>query len=286
MSAARRTAIWLLLALSACSGDDGPPDDGGDGARAVRSVADALDSGSELSRLVAPLQARAGLEGMTPDAARAAKIADAVASFGLLFGNPTCMTVATTPASLDVTFTRCRFALFPLFTLDGALHAGVTIEAVGGVPSRLEVAVRIPSLALAGPLLSRRLAGELELRQAIPPQSAPVEFEGALEYMNDGSAELALSFGAAWTVKDDCVTFTGGAQLSSELLGELGPIALSGDDIQSCRDKCPTAGAVELSYGRGKVLEWMYTGADSVSVRGPRGTQLEVALPCSGAGGL
>lgn len=97
---------------------------------------------------------------------------------------------------------------------------------------------------------------------------------------SDGGPELALALGAMWNVTGDRVAFTGGAAMSGEQLGELGPIVLSGEDIRSYRNACPTSGSVELSYGRGALLAWSYTGASTVSVRGPRDKRIEVPLAC------
>ena len=294
MSAARRTFIWLAsrlaprlasrlalaLALAACNdGDGADAEDAADDVIAAGNVAAALDSGSELSRLVVPLEASPDLGGLGPDVARALKVANAIVAFRALATNPLCMKVSTDNATfLDVTFDRCRIGL--LFTLDGSLRAGVAIETAGGLPSRLAVSVAIPSLALSGPAMSRRLSGEFVLRQAIPPQGAPVEFEGDLRFATETGGEVALALGAEWTVANNCVTFTGGAQLSGGLLGPVGPIALSGEDVRGCRNQCPTAGSVELSYGRGNLLAWTYTGESTVTVTGPRGKRVEVSLAC------
>jgi hypothetical protein len=286
MRAARRTqlrlapplalAVALAAALPACTGDDDNDE------VAAGNAASALESGGELSRLVAPLQASADLGGLTLDAARARKIQNAILAFRGLVTNPLCVKVATDGLTfLDVAFDHCRIGL--VLELDGSLHAGVAIELTGALPTELVVTVAIPSLTLTGPLRSRRLAGELELRQAIPPLATPVSFAGDLRFAADGGPELALSLGAEWTVVNGCVTFTGGAQLSGELPGGLGPIALSGERIQSCPEQCPTAGSVQLSYGPGTLLAWTYTGASTVTALGPRGKRVEVALACGGS---
>jgi hypothetical protein len=275
---AAAVAMAAALALAACT-DDG--DRAEDDTAAAGHVAAALDSGSELSRLFAPLQASSDLGGLGPDAARARKVQAAVLAFIALAASPLCVTVMTDSLTyLDVTFKGCRVGL--IFTLDGSLRAGVAIEATGGVPSALVATVTMRDLTLAGPQHTQRLAGEVELRQRISPQGAPAELTGDLRFSVDREPELALSFGTQWTVVNDCVTLTGGAQLSGEALGALGPIALSGDRVQSCRDQCPTAGSVELAYGHGSLLEWTYTGASTVSVIGPRGKRVEVPLACGG----
>lgn len=289
MRAARRTsrclayALALACALTACHGEDGDGDgdaSGGD-ALAVRQVAAALDAGGVLSRLVVPLEASADLALLGPDVARVRKIQNAITAFRALATDPTCMRVETDGATyLDLTFDACRIA--SVLTLDGALRASVAIEAAGGTPTGVAVSMRVPRLVLTGPLRSRQLSGELTLRQQIAPPGAPVELDGELQYAVDGDALVTASIGAAWKVTGDCVSITAGAQLSGERLGALGPIALSGEDIQRCRDECPTAGSVELSYGRGKLLAWTYTGADTAIVIGPRGRRAEVSLACGG----
>jgi hypothetical protein len=282
-SLALAAALALACALPACAGgdgDDGDSDGEGD-ARAVGQVAAALDAGGELSRLFVPLEASADLGLLGPDVARARKVQNAITAFRALVANPTCLGIVTDGATfLDLTFDACRIAL--VLTLDGALHAGVAIESAGGTPTAVIVSVSTPGLALAGPLRTRRLAGELELRHPIRQLGAPVELDGDLQLSADDNPPVTASIGAAWTVTGDCVKITAGAQLAGELLGPIGPIALSGDGVQRCRDECPTAGSVELSYGRGKLLAWTYTGAGTAIVIGPRGKRVEVPLACAG----
>jgi hypothetical protein len=269
----------LALAFAACS-DDASADGEAEDVLATGGGATALEASTELSRLFVPLEASADLAMLGPDAARARKVQDAATAFRGLVTDPACVTVTTDAATyLDVAFERCRLAL--LLTLDGSLHAGVAIEAAGGVPSRVVASVTIQGLVLTGPLRTRRLSGALELRQVIQPQGAPVEVEADLGLAGDAGT-VALRLAGERTVDGECVTLTGGAQLSGEPLGELGPIALSGQQVRRCRDACPVSGSVELSYGRGTLLAWTYTGAETASVIGPRGKRIEVLLPCAG----
>lgn len=274
-------ALALACALTACDGEDSAGDADAHAALAVRQVAAALDASGSLARLVVPLEASAELAVLGPDLARVRKVQGAITAFRALVANSTCMRVETDGATyLDLTFDACRIAF--VITLDGALRASVAIESAGGTPTGIAVSVQVPSLVLAGPLGTRQLSGALELRQQISPLGAPVELDGELQYAVDGDALVTASIGAAWQVTGDCVSVTAGAQLSGERLGALGPIALSGEDIQRCRDECPTAGSVELSYGRGKLLAWTYTGAGTAIVMGPRGGRAEVPLACAG----
>jgi hypothetical protein len=276
---APRIALCLALAFApgACAGDD---EERADDTLAADHVATALDSSSELSRLVVPLEVSGNLG---PDAilARQRKVMEAAAAFDALDGIRDCVDVATDNATyVDVTFRSCLIAFL---TFDGRLRADVAIDPPVGLPSRVVVTVTLTDLTLTGPLRSRRLDGEVVLRHAILPLGSPVELEGELQVAPDGGPALTASLGAAWTVNDGCVTLTGGAQLSGAPLGELGPIVLSGERIQGCRNQCPTSGSVELSYGAGKLLGWTYTGADVATVIGPRGKRVEVALPCGGS---
>jgi hypothetical protein len=279
VSFALALALALAAALLGCTdGDDDEDQDGVDHAFAASQVAGALDAGGELSRLVVPLEASADLGLLGPDAARARKVQNAINAFRALVLNSSCVSVVTDNLTyLDVKFDRCRIAL--VFTLDGTLRASVAIETSGVTPVGIAVSIK-PNLTLTSPVRTRFLAGEVALRQRITAFGAPVEFEGDLRFSPDGGPELAMSLDAAWQVNGDCVTLTSGAQLSSERLGELGPIALSAEGFKACRNQCPTAGSIELSYGRGALLAWTYTGASTVTVRAPRGKRVEVPLAC------
>lgn len=278
--AGRFTCLALALALAACDGEGGGATDD---AVAAGSVAETLESGGELTRLILPLQASAELVGQAPAAALALQLLRAQEAFTRQ--NPACVTATIGAASLDVRFDGCRVPPLPLpalFTADGSLHAELSIEAPGGVASRMVVAVTIPGIEVTG-LRTRRLSGAFELRQAISATGAPLELEGELGLVRADGAELALYLGAELEpAAAGCVIFTGGAKVSGEPLGPLGPIALSGDAVHRCRNECPTSGSVELSYGMGKLLAWTYTGGDTALVTGPRGKRLEVLLPCAG----
>jgi hypothetical protein len=282
MRAALPTAAGLALALALAACNGGGED--GDGAFAAGNVAETLDSGSVLPRLLSPLEVDGDLVGQLPDVARMLKIQGARQAFERM--NPSCVTVTSGPSYLEVSFASCRIPPLPLpllFTVDGSLRAEISVEAVGGLASRVVIAVTIPGLAVIGPLRSRQISGTLQLRQQIAAGPVPVELDGELGIVIEG-APLGVSLAAAWTLDGatGCVTFSGGAELAGEALGALGPIALSGDAIHRCRSQCPASGYVELSYGRGELLIWTYTGADTVLARGPRGRRIEVPLPCGG----
>lgn len=280
MRLATRTA--LAFALGACGHEPESADD----STASQRVAAAVDGSSELARLLVPLQAGTDLP---PDVAgaKSRQIADTLAAFGALVQNKAqCLQTSSDANSLDVTFTRCRIAF--VFTLDGHLHAAIDIEAPAGTPIAVIAEVSSEGMTLTGPARTFTLAGSFSLRHGLPPTGQPVEFAGEVTIGDNSEPALTISATAQWTVVKDpaggdaptCVRFTGGAELTGTVLKKLSPIALSGDGITACRNQCPTAGDVELSYGRGNLLTWSYDGSPDVVVQAPRGKTFDVTLPC------
>jgi hypothetical protein len=266
--------ISAALAVVACTTDDP-----GDSEDAAETVASAVESSSELARLTAPLQATPDLQGLPPPQAIQQKIDDAASKFRLLVANDGCLAIATTPTSIAVTFTACRFAL--VFRIDGSLSASVGFELDGiGRPAVLVLHLASPGLVVVGPLRSRRLAGDFTLRHPVAGV-APVIADVQLDFDNDAGAALALSAHAEWTIAGSCATVTGGGQITGTAFGA---VAIAERDVHACRNTCPDAGTVELSFGRGELLRWAYTGAGTASVIGPRGRALEVPLACGGDG--
>jgi hypothetical protein len=274
----RPVGVCLALVLAAC-GDDGAD---GDGELAAEQVASAIDSGSELARLVVPFEATPDLGGLTRVLAIARKVEDAIAKLHMFVANDSCLTVATDhPTFVEAAFAECRFAA--VLRLDGSIRADVDVETSGAaIPIKLLVNVVSPGLTVTGPVRSRHLAGRFVLRHPITPGTMPVELEGRIDFDNDAGDMLSLSTTSEWTVAASCVTLTGGGEITGAALGSLGPIATSTRGVHVCRSACPDAGMVELSHGRGALLQWTYTGDDTAIVVGPRGTQLEVPLSCGG----
>ena len=272
-------------ALAAC----GPTDDDDD-AVAVSQVASAFDAAGDLARVVVPLEAAPGLDSLTPSAAEMAQVSAADLAFRALVPplQRSCITSSTTANSLTIAFRSCRIFL-GLFELDGSLSATVQIDVDGdGRPNRITTRVSSSSMTLSGPAHTRSLAGSFALSQPIPAGEIPVHVEGDLEVTVDNEPAVALSVTADWEVEragadGNCVTFTGGADLSAASLAG-SPIALSGQSIVACRDACPQSGTAQLSYGRGTLLAWDYSGSDTAVVTGTRGASFEVALPCAGGG--
>jgi hypothetical protein len=263
--------LVLAATLVACGGDDTTAED----TKASQQVAGAFDSVGELARLVQPLEASPNLM-MTPDSQTQVNAADL--AFKNLVGNDTgCMTIVKSMTTIDVTFRNCPIAL--IFRLNGSLHAGVVVAA-GSVTTD----VSTPTLTLSGPGGSRSVSGAFTLVQPIGI-NMPVEFGGGVMFSASTGETLGLSVDAQWFVNrigtKTCVNFTGGAELTGNVLGELAPISLAGEEIKACRDECPTDGHVELSYGAGNVLVWDYIGGNQATVHGPNGNTITVTLPCN-----
>jgi hypothetical protein len=274
-------AYLVLAALAGCAVQATDADE-----QASTEVATALDSSGELARLVQPLEVGPDLGGDIVTA-RMRQLVKAQATFDDLDGPiRDCIDSDLDAAMtrLTVAFRDCTIAFF--VKIDGTIVADVDVEADGnGAPAFVRSTVTV-DLTFQGPFARRSLNGSFTLRQPVQ-MGAPVEFDGDVAYSDSLGGMLNLKAGATWTVTQApvCVNLSGGAELSGASLGELGPISLAGDEIRRCQDQCPSQGHVELSYGRGNLLAWDYTGQDTAVVRGPRGKVVTVKLPCSGDAG-
>jgi hypothetical protein len=114
-----------------------------------------------------------------------------------------------------------------------------------------------------------------------------------MQWDTDPTFEIDLPIGrfyadstAQWEIDDDrCVTMDLEARLqqieaADDLEAEIGDVVLSAQNLRQCEDKCPEAGDVNISYGKGEVLQWTYTAESTVLISGPRGRQFMYELPC------
>lgn len=185
---------------------------------------------------------------------------------------------------------RCRIGLIGL---DGELDARVEIEtapcARGECPSAVVWTLDQFDLEI-GPDLARRphFSGPVTLRDPVDP-SLPMSWTTGEDFTIENRFGVFDSIShASWTVDaDDCVTM----QLESRLQRldgdadddndrEIGTLVLSVAGLQRCPATCPTAGDVQLAFGRGAVLQWSY-GGRTVEVQGPRGLHLRKTLACA-----
>lgn len=93
---------------------------------------------------------------------------------------------------------------------------------------------------------------------------------------------------ADWLVygDDKCIDLNMGARLSleereDELDELIGDIVISARGVNRCPSQCPHAGDVQLSFGAGHVLSWTHDGSQTLTVRGPRGREVEITPPCA-----
>lgn len=250
---------------------------------AAGQVAETLDSNNELSRILAPLEASPDLVGLGPATALTLQLLRAKDAF--VQQNPGCVTVAVTGAAMDISFDGCRIPPLPFaaqFTADGSLRAELSIEAAGGLAVRLVVSVTIPGIDLTGPFRTRRIEGSISISQVISLAREPTQLDGDVALELDDGTHLGMELSLAYRADVlGCVDLTGGARLTGDALGEAAPISLSGEGVRRCRNQCPMRGDVELSYGRGELLAWTYTGQETATVTGPRGKRFELPLPCA-----
>ena len=71
-----------------------------------------------------------------------------------------------------------------------------------------------------------------------------------------------------------------GPEGMDDLDTQIGEIVVEVDDYSKCADMCPERGEVNLLYGFGEVLRWVYDGSEDARVTGPRGREFDVTLPC------
>ncbi|MFO0635264.1 MAG: hypothetical protein U0168_20645 [Nannocystaceae bacterium] len=203
----------------------------------------------------------------------------------------TTVTADRDAGTLQSVSERCRIGLVGL---DGELDARVEIETApcdtGECPSAVVWTLDRFDLEI-GPDLARRphFSGPVTLRDPVDP-NLPMSWTTGEDFTIENRLGVFDSIShASWTVDaDDCVTM----QLESRLQrldrdqdddgsdDEIGTLVLSVAGLQRCPAKCPSAGDVQLAFGRGAVLQWSY-GERTVEVQGPRGLHLRKTLACA-----
>lgn len=196
--------------------------------------------------------------------------------------------------TVDATVDGCRIGLLHL---DGEMHAEVEIETApcdgGECPTAVVWTLAPFDLTLgAGNLFRPRLAGTVTLRD-------PVDVDGPMSWstgddfvIENRLGTFATRSSASWrTTDDDCVV---GLQLEARLDRQagsdddpdadvdpkVGTIAFFAQGVDRCPGKCPSAGLVRASFGRGRVLEWDYDGRE-LDVVAPGGRHFTATLFCS-----
>ena len=135
-----------------------------------------------------------------------------------------------------------------------------------------------------------RFLGPITLRDTVV-EEAPMTWEtqGGFSVQAADGEPFGARSSAAWTLDKDtnCLDIDVDArlelpELETEDYGpiELGEIVISAAAVHFCPTHCPTAGGIEMSFGRGAILSWEYDGSDEVEVTGPMGRSFTAPLPC------
>lgn len=298
MRTTRHCAFWLgLVALAGCDEADEPEVlDPADVVVAERSnsslkatvnlahVADIYHA-NDISQLV-----------LTPDQVRSLAVLGLTFSLDHVYEIFGCEPMIDTDGQsyVQATFVGCS-TLF--LELEGTARADITVEVdetsgrATGVNWRVDgrqFSIHNPRQEFA-PLF----AGVVTLTTPLDGGAMKWRTGPTVEHADD-HFEIDLPIGrfdarsvASWTIDDaDCVTMDLEAQLTNlemedDLDEEIGDIVVSVKGLRQCQDRCPEGGAVDLTYGAGKILQWTYAAESVVEISGPGGTRFEGSLPCA-----
>ncbi|GAB4533719.1 MAG: hypothetical protein Tsb0020_49540 [Haliangiales bacterium] len=279
--------LVLSLTVSACSD---PPDAGDAQVEAVvleeatETMASSFDivgvtslfEGDEiLSQVQLELAKQLALE-----AARQALIASV--------RNRLCISVDTDQSSyVEVTYRDCPAGLLRLLEFSGSLRADLTAVTapcpLGECPVALRYTLSTPMFRLGARFGVRfvELAGTWEWQDPLAA-GVPKRWDSGYTVRTERGRALATSSRVAWTVgADSCVSLDFDGEFTIEGRDDVALVAASARGVVRCPGQCPSAGRVEIAFGRGQLLAWTYTGADQLLVVGPRGGEREVSLPCA-----
>jgi hypothetical protein len=255
-----RIAFALSAALfAACTADDGSSTD--DDLASAEAAATAVEHGSEPGYVSALFAVSAGFSG----AASADVIADLQAHFSAGFGVPSCVTIETDASSyLEVSFDACTGPGGQI-VLDGALHAGITLES-GTI---------VYDLATEGLTVNQTtISGAWQVRD--PLAAGPSTWTGDLT-ISGPRGTLDSSSSASFEVVGACVTYS----YEAEITGPRGrTLEVDADEVTRCLDSCPLSGSVTVTGAAGGTLSWTYDGTGSVTATGGAGASFELELRC------
>jgi hypothetical protein len=289
----RTLGIGLVLGLVGCD----PAEDGDDlavvDAVATRS-ADAVSAKANLARLAAVFAGEPELATLTEAEARARAVdllALRLRGLELADCDPT---VVADPVSgtLGADLSDCRVGLL---RMDGELQASVAIErspcAGGMCPSAVVWTLQTFDLEIGAGLFRPRLRGSVTLRDPVDP-ALPASWSTGDDFVIENRlGTFRTQSTASWTFDGDrCIV---GMQLEarldrvspadggdSRIDRAVGTIVVSAQGVDRCPAKCPTAGEVQLAFGRGRVLAWTYDG-DELDVIAPGGEHFAASLDCT-----
>lgn len=284
----RPTALALAAALALSgAGCDEPVRDQDE--TVVDETSSAVASSLDLTEISDSFAAPALLALFPVEVARTQMIMEARSALLASVVNPLCVQVETmdteTSAFVQVVYDNCPGGLFGLLEIDGSLRADLAFDTAPCGANLCPTAVRFTlstDYFRVGSRFGHRFAeieGSWSLYDPLAPGEA-MEWDSELQVSNHRGSSLRLFSRASWAVEGGCVTLDFDGELEIDRRAALQVISASAEDVVQCRDECPSQGRVRMAYGRGRILAWDYTGANTAEVTGPRGRRFEVALPC------
>jgi hypothetical protein len=279
-------ALAAALALAGAGCDEPAPDEDG---LVVEETSSAVASSLDLTTISDSFAAPALLALIPVDLARPRMILEARSALLSSVGNPLCVQVESmdteTSAYVEVIYDNCPGGLLWLLEIDGSLRADLEFDTAPCGTSTCPTAVRFTLSTDYFRVGSRfgdrfaEIAGSWSLYDPLA-LGAATEWDSEFRVSNHRGSSLSMFSRASWAVAGDCVSLDFDGELEIDRRMDLQVISASAEGVVQCRDECPSEGSVRMAYGRGRILAWDYTGADTVRVTGPRGRRFDVALPC------
>lgn len=287
----------LALCLAVASACD-VADDAVDVAVAERSV-NALSANTNLALVAERFAGEPAMAAMSVDAARTRAVelvAQRIGALALLSCDPQ-VTADPLAGTVHAMVSDCRIG--PV-RLDGEVDGSVAIETAacgtGECPSTVVWTLDDFDLQIGANLLANRrphFVGPVTFRD-------PIDAALPMSWATGEGFVIDIPFGlfdtvshASWTFDaDDCVTMQVESRLDRQLeVGgdetsqrdrerRIGTMVVSVSELRRCPAKCPTAGHVQLAFGRGHVLAWEYDDDRTVDVTAPGGRHFETELAC------
>lgn len=276
-------AAGLALLFAVACGDDGNDDS----EAVAHETAAAVSSSAELASVSQRFEALELLATTPIATAPQVALTEVEARIRAAVTANECLGVDTDQATyIDLAFDDCRVGLFGLGRLDGALSATLSFETAscgpGTCPAVMIVTLATDRLRISGPAGGRwfEVVGTWELRDPIIGD-APTTTESDLTFSRERGSQTFDGSSSFTFDTRRCIELDAEVRLVVVDRDDLGDIAVAVDSLARCPNQCPTGGDVSIAFGAGEILAWEYSGAGQAVAVGPRGKELDVALPCA-----
>lgn len=294
LSAGLVLALAVALAVVGCDVD-------GDDADEVELVdlvatrsADAVSAKANLARLGEVFAGEAALATMTEAEARARAVELLELRLrGLELADCDPVVVADPVAgTIAAELADCRVGLL---RMDGEMQATVAIELspcdAGECPSAVTWTLQPLDLQIGAGLFRPRLRGTVTLHDPVDA-AQPMSWSTGDDFVLENRlGTFATRSTASWRM--DAARCVVGMQLEARLDRipadgaretridrDIGTIVVSAQGVDRCPARCPTAGSVQLAFGRGRVLGWTYAD-EELDVLAPGGAHFAASLDCT-----